>query len=230
MQPEPIELRTDERVLWTGAPRQGVFFGTADVVAAGFGAFFALIVWRSLRSFGEMSAIDYALFSSPFTFFIVHWIAVRFFFDPRRRARTRYVVTNQRIVIALPRRVDAIELTGLERVGAWVKGRGLVEAEGGGTRITTLGRLPFQAADGSGDIIFSPARATRTRNAGFAARALPRFESIASVEQVLELIGRARADAGPRPLDIHRNPCHITELGRAGPPSTPSTVADDGNR
>jgi hypothetical protein len=215
-------------VLWTGAPRQGVFFGTADVVGAGFGAFFALIVWRSLRSFGELSAIDYALFSSPFTVFIVHWIAVRFFFDPRRRARTRYVVTNQRIVISLPRHVDAIELTNLERVGAWVKGRGLIED--GGLRIPTLRRLPSQAADGSGDIIFSPARATRTRNAGFATRGLPRFESVAPVEQVLELIERARADAGPRPLDIHRNPCDITELGRAGPPSTPSTVADDGNR
>jgi hypothetical protein len=108
------ELGSDESVLWSGQPRQGVFLRSADFMLVPFS-----ILWGGFAVFWEYSAINsgapffFCLFGIPFVAIGLYFIFGRFFFESRQRATTYYAVTNQRIIIVsglLSRSVKSLNL------------------------------------------------------------------------------------------------------------------------
>jgi len=89
-----------ERQLWAGAPRQGIVFRGADVFMIPFslfwGGFAVFFVATVARSHGPRLFLFWAI---PFVLVGLYITVGRFFLDARRRARTTYAVTSDRVII-----------------------------------------------------------------------------------------------------------------------------------
>ena len=111
------ELARDERLLWSGRPRQGFLLRGSDAYMIPFS-----LMWGGFAFFWEMSVfsksapIFFRLWGVPFVLMGVYMIIGRFFADRVQRARTFYGVTDQRVLIVgglFERSVKSLTLTGL---------------------------------------------------------------------------------------------------------------------
>jgi hypothetical protein len=101
------ELNSSERLLWTGAPRQGVRLRPSDafmipfsLLWGGFAIFWEYTAIRqSMVHGGGTPSIFMALWGIPFVLMGLYLIVGRFFADAFQRARTGYAVTDQRILV-----------------------------------------------------------------------------------------------------------------------------------
>ena len=169
------ELRSDERLLWSGKPWQGVGLSRADIFMIPFS-----VMWGGVAAFWEVTAIRqgpplFALWGIPFVLLGLYLMIGRFFWDSYRRTRTFYGLSDQRILIineALGRKVQSLSLTGLPQVA-------LVVAKGrAGTLSFGTSNLPSWFAGWP----------------GVASQLPPRFEGIENVREVQERIFRAQQD------------------------------------
>jgi hypothetical protein len=94
------QLAVDELMLWSGQPKQGVFFRPADVYAipisllwAGFAVFWNAAVWYS------DGPVFFRLWGIPFLIVGFYIVIGRFFVDAWKRSKTYYGVTNERAII-----------------------------------------------------------------------------------------------------------------------------------
>src|SRR5262249_6162846 len=94
-------LGRGERLLWSGAPRQGIVFRPSDglhvpfsVIWGSFAVFWNVGVWKSNAPF------FFRLWGVPFLIAAAYITVGRFFIDARIRARTLYGVTTDRVLIA----------------------------------------------------------------------------------------------------------------------------------
>lgn len=180
-------LSTNERVLWHGAPRQGLLLRGADVLMIPFS-----LVWGGFSIFLEYSAIRadapmaLRLWSIPFVLMGAHMVGGRFVLEAWQRARTDYMVTNERIIIRsgiFRRRVQSLALR-------------------------TLGEFALtENSKGEGTISFGVSQAGN-RFSGLAAwpgdETVPRFDTIAEARKVYEIIRSAHFAAGrTRPFGQH---------------------------
>lgn len=93
-------LERGERQLWAGAPRQGVVLRAADVFMIPFSLFWAgFAVFWEVMAFRTGGPFFFRLFGLPFVAVGLYITVGRFLIDARRRARTSYVVTSNRVVI-----------------------------------------------------------------------------------------------------------------------------------
>jgi len=177
------ELTPEERLLWSGAPAGGIRFRAADVIQVpfslmwgGFAIFWeynVLHMGKSTSKPGATPALFLALWGIPFVLFGLYFIAGRFFADAYMRARTRYGITDHRVMIVTTfwqKQVKSIPLRGLGEVSL------------------------TERSDGSGNITFG----TPLALVGMGRRgrqAPPAFEFIPSVRSVHELLLRAQESA-----------------------------------
>jgi Bacterial PH domain len=102
------ELTSGEKLLWTGRPRQGIFFRGTDVLLipfsllwGGFAIFWEVGVLTATRSHptSDPLGVVFPLFGIPFVAIGLYFIFGRFFADAAQRKRTIYAITNQRVII-----------------------------------------------------------------------------------------------------------------------------------
>jgi len=171
------ELGSGERLLWSGAPPQGLLFRPADIFLVPFS-----LLWGGFAIFWEYSVITqnaplfFTLWGVPFVLVGLYLIFGRFLTDSYLRARTCYGVTDQRIIMLgglFNREVTSLSLHGLNDI--------------------TLNERP----DGRGSITFGPTNPMYAMWAGMAwpglARKLaPTFERIDQARRVHTIIRDAQ--------------------------------------
>ena len=182
-------LEEHERVLWEGRPRGGIVFRSSDVPGM-LGASVLLLVSASFIVVGAMAFGREIRESSAFVFFLLFFLGgvglaavglfglvAPFALDARRRARTRYLLTNRRAIVVSGRRRKSFELG-------------------------TLGEGSYEEkADGTGTVSFGRTSASEEWLVGwmlpFTNRYLrPRFEMVAEPRRVHGIVLDARRLAG----------------------------------
>ena len=175
-------LNRGERVLWTGAPPQGMRFTAADLIVVPFSLFWTgfAVLWEWLALTTGAPAY-FPLFGIPFVLIGVYLLVGRFFSDASARARTEYAITSERAIIVRRNRIASFDLSGLTGHSADEK------ADGTGTiwltmrPMVTMGRAP----------------------SGFPSRYIttPSFESIPDVRRVYGILVDAQRRRVAAPLE-----------------------------
>lgn len=138
--PESIiraQLSREEKLLWTGRPRGGMRLRAADgflipfsLIWTGFPAF--LIVMAVLGAREQPASLIVAVIAIPFLLVGFYFVIGRFVLDAKRREKTSYGLTDQRIVIVsgiLSRKAKSLNLRTLTDVS-------LTEKRGGSGHIS----------------------------------------------------------------------------------------------
>jgi len=96
----PVDLERGETSLWTGRPRQGIWFRPSDALMIPFS-----LLWGGFAVFWEVGVLNtpapglFAIWGIPFVLMGIYITVGRFFFDAWRRGRTSYALTSARVVI-----------------------------------------------------------------------------------------------------------------------------------
>lgn len=95
-----MRLSPGERLLWMGQPQRGLRLSSSDLFVVPFS-----LLWCGFALFWEKNVLDsnaplvFRLWGIPFVLVGLHFVVGRFFWDAWRRSRTRYAVTDQRVII-----------------------------------------------------------------------------------------------------------------------------------
>ncbi|MGO9460085.1 MAG: PH domain-containing protein [Rhodomicrobium sp.] len=172
------ELGHGERLLWSGTPRQGIFFRPGDIFMVPFSLFWGgfAFFWEYNVIISDKSQFFFTLFGIPFVLMGIYIIAGRFFLDSYQRSRTYYGVTDRRALILngiVTRQLKSISLQNLNEISL------------------------TERSDGSGDISFGSmppiyAMWRGTAWPGMSDRLVPAFEFIDGVRTVYDLIKKAQ--------------------------------------
>lgn len=174
------ELESDERLLWSGIPKQGLVLRSSDALLIPFS-----LLWGGFAVVWETGVLNsqapgfFALWGIPFVLFGLYLIVGRFFVDARQRAATAYGVTNKRVLIVsglFTRSVKSLALRTL-------------------TDMTLSER-----SDGSGTISFGSSPAwgqwfANTSWPGAATQQVPAFDLIADAKAVYSQLRAAQSAA-----------------------------------
>lgn len=124
-QPFQPYLLADERVLWTGRPKQGIVFSGKDVLLVpfslmwgGFAIAWNAAVWFAPFGGGSGDGPDwfFRLWGLPFLVVGLYLIAGRFFHDARLRRRLHYAVTDQRVLVLRGSKFTSLDMRRLPRL------------------------------------------------------------------------------------------------------------------
>jgi hypothetical protein len=113
------ELDSDEQLLWTGMPRQGIVLRATDtfmipfsLLWGGFALFWEAMAIFMVATVGEPTTFIFPLFGIPFVIVGLYMIFGRFLVDARARAKTYYGVTTKRVIIVsglISRKVSSLD-------------------------------------------------------------------------------------------------------------------------
>jgi hypothetical protein len=119
-------LFADERVLWTGRPKQGLLLTGRDsflipfsLLWGGFALFWNIGVWAIPGGGGANPDWFFRLWGLPFLALGIYMIVGRFIHDAWIRRRLSYAVTNQRVLVlrnAMASRLSSLDLHRLPRL------------------------------------------------------------------------------------------------------------------
>jgi hypothetical protein len=93
-------LSSNERLMWFGKPRQGIFLRATDAYLIPFS-----LMWGGFAIFWETMALKsdspffFKVWGIPFVIIGLYMIVGRFFVDVWQRRKTFYGVTNERVII-----------------------------------------------------------------------------------------------------------------------------------
>jgi hypothetical protein len=122
---DSFELERGERQLWSGVPKQGLMLRAADAFMIPFSC-----LWAGFAVFWEATVLRtsapgfFALWGIPFVAVGAYITVGRFFVDSWRRARTRYGVTSDRVIIRSGASIKSLNLRTLTDVTLTERGDG----------------------------------------------------------------------------------------------------------
>lgn len=172
-------LNSDERLLWSGQPRQGLRLRPADLFAIPFSLLWAGFACFWLYGvFAEKAPLLFKFVGTLFALCGLYLVVGRFFVDSQTRARTFYAVTSDRIIITsglFSKRTQSLSLQDLFGVNLSERG------------------------DGSGTIAFGPQNPLAQRMPpgfpGYGRYASPAFEMIEHARDTYDIIRQAEKAA-----------------------------------
>jgi hypothetical protein len=181
----------DERLLWSGQPRHGLRFRAQDVFLIPFS-----LLWGGFAVFWEVMVIRtgapffFIIWGVPFVLVGCYIVFGRFFVDARKRARTFYGVTDERILIVSGAFIQQIKSLQLRTL----------------TDVTLT-----QRGDGSGAITFGPTQFMNSFTGGTSwpgtGRYVPPcFDMIEEAKEAYAIIRNAQRSASP--TDTSRAPAN----------------------
>ena len=185
MTPTSLEFSLDrgERQLWAGVPRQGIVFRGADVFMIPFS-----LLWGGFAIFWEISVIGtgaggfFMIWGIPFVLVGLYVTIGRFFVDARRRARTTYAVTSDRVII----------------------NSGIFSPTTKSLNLRTLTDITLQERpNGTGTITFGPTNPLTAMYAGTSWPGIPQtpsFEMIPEAKRVYDIVREAQMAPNPRAI------------------------------
>jgi hypothetical protein len=171
------QLAPNERLLWSGQPRQGVLLRASDTFLIPFS-----LLWGGFAIFWEVGVLStdapffFKLWGIPFVLVGLYIMIGRFFVDARQRGKTYYGVTNERIIIVsglLSRKIKSLNLRTLTDVSLDEKsdGRGTVTFGSTNPMLWWSGGITFP---------------------GWGQQSTPSFELIPEAKKVYEIIRNAQ--------------------------------------
>ncbi len=113
----PNFLKPDEKLLWSGQPKQGILFRDADMILIPMSIIligFALILDFALLHY--QASLLFQLFGILMAGAGIYVGLLRYFIDAAKRARTYYYITDKRIIIATGRKKTAISTLPLKNI------------------------------------------------------------------------------------------------------------------
>jgi hypothetical protein len=132
------ELGSDETLLWAAQPKQGIVFRSSDIFLIPFS-----LLWGGFAIFWEIMALSvffgaeerppagfaiiFPLWGIPFVIVGLYMMFGRFLVDSKRRAKTFYGLTNQRIIVVsglMSRKVKSMNLRTLSDISLTEKSDG----------------------------------------------------------------------------------------------------------
>jgi hypothetical protein len=181
------ELNQEETLLWSGQPRQGIVFRAYDIFLIPFS-----LMWGGFAIFWEFTAIFgiphskaptpviilFPLWGIPFVLVGLYLIFGRFIVDAKRRMKTYYGLTSQRIIIVsgiFSRKVKSMNLRTLTDIS--------LDEKSNGTGTITFGPPPPMAQWSGG-----------TAWPGMT-NMVPSFELIQNAKEVYEKVRNAQSEA-----------------------------------
>jgi hypothetical protein len=169
------DLARGEQLLWSGQPRQGIVLRGSDAFTIPFS-----LLWGGFAFFWEATVatsgapLFFMLWGVPFVLAGLYITVGRFFYDAWRRGRTKYGVTNERILIATGDASPSLK----------------------SLNVRTLSDVTLDAkSDRSGTITFGPTSFMTSMYAGTAwpgSNLPPSFELIPEARRVYEIIRQAQ--------------------------------------
>jgi len=94
----PFELEPGERVLWSGAPRKGLAFRSADLLQVPISLIILYVLAKQFPYMSFAGPVDVAI-ATVITMAVFYVAVGRFFFDAYRRGKTAYALTSERMLI-----------------------------------------------------------------------------------------------------------------------------------
>ncbi len=166
-------LDSDEKLIWTGLPRQGVMINSSDALMIPFS-----LIWGGFAFYWEYNALTmgapllFSFFGIPFVLIGLYMIIGRFIYDSVRRKNTIYGLTNNRIIIK-----SGVLNTSIKSID-----------------IRTLANLSLkEKVDGSGTIVLGPEEQfaeiyRKTGMHGLGTKIAPALEMLSDVRKIYKLI------------------------------------------
>jgi hypothetical protein len=172
-----VDLESQERIVWSGRPRQGLVFRALDSIMVPLTWMWGVVVFV-----GEFLAITrgaplcFVLMGIPFVLMGLYVTVGRFITDAKERERTYYALTDKRIIIVtglFARKVSTIDFKSLPELN-----------------------IIFHTG-GRGTILFGSSQDYRLWSTSYAwpgkgRYTPPAFDMIDDVKQVYELIRKAQ--------------------------------------
>ncbi|HEV8677881.1 MAG TPA: hypothetical protein VGQ90_00795 [Stellaceae bacterium] len=128
----PMRLLDDERLLWSGGPSQGLLLTARDwFMVPGSLLFLGFAIYWEAEVLSSQAPGLFGLFGVPFILVGLYVVAGRFAVDAWLRARTRYALTDRRIVITRSGSFGKTTSLALDRLpdmqlSLWLDGRGTI--------------------------------------------------------------------------------------------------------
>jgi len=174
------ELGPGERLLWTGAPRQGLLLRPSDAFMVPFS-----LLWGGFAIFWETSVLAmggpvfFAIWGVPFVLVGLYMIVGRFFVDARVRAKTIYALTDRRAIVVsglFSPTVRSVELASMPElsIAERANGTGTITFGSPATGAAWFGGMPWP---------------------GMSGKLTPAFELVAEVRTLYQRVREAQAAA-----------------------------------
>jgi hypothetical protein len=173
------EIDTDERILWSGLPKQGLILRPSDAFVIPFSLLWGgfTILWETM-AVTSGAPISFMLWGIPFVLVGLYLIVGRFFVDAKQREKTYYALTNERVIILsglFRRDIRSLNLKNLSDINLSVKN------------------------DASGTIMFGPSHPMAWWYSGLAwpgmgRNTTPAFEMINNAKRVYDLLRKAQRE------------------------------------